>query len=105
MKLKLCKIRVSFTRNINVLNYQYTLGNVLVLQSECVKDLEAHIDCKLILIIMLIFLFSHAVKLLGLIRAMAFSFSTMASLPMLYFALVRSKPEYTSVAGNSYGLQ
>jgi hypothetical protein len=58
MKVKLCKIRVfSFTRYIIVLNYQYTLGNVLVLQSDCVKNLEVHIVCKLIFIIMLIFSF------------------------------------------------
>jgi hypothetical protein len=40
-------------------------------------------------------------KLLGLIRTLIFSFSTIDSLLMLYFALVRSKLEYTSVASNS----
>jgi hypothetical protein len=47
------------------------------------------------------FLFSHALKLLGLIRTIAFSFSTMYSLLVLYFALVQSKLEYASVARSS----
>jgi hypothetical protein len=42
-------------------------------------------------------------KLLGLIRTVTFSFSTLDSLLMLYFALVKSKLEYASasVACNS----
>jgi hypothetical protein len=53
-----------------------------------------------IFIIMLIF-FSHAMKLLGLIRTLTFSFSTVDTLLVLNFALVRSKLEYASVAWNS----
>jgi hypothetical protein len=43
----------------------------------------------------------HALKLLGLIGAITFSFSTIDSLLMLYFALGGSKLEYGSVAWNS----
>jgi hypothetical protein len=38
---------------------------------------------------------------LGLIRTVTFSFSTLESLLILFFALVRSKLEYASVARNS----
>jgi hypothetical protein len=45
-------------------------------------------------------LFSHAMKLLGLIRTLTFSFSTIDTLLMLHFILVRSRVEYGSVALN-----
>jgi hypothetical protein len=40
-------------------------------------------------------------KLLGLIRTHSFSFSTLDSLLVLFFVLVRSKLEYASIAWNS----
>jgi hypothetical protein len=41
-------------------------------------------------------------KLLYLIHSITFFFSTLDSLMMLYFALVRSKLEYETVEGNYY---
>jgi hypothetical protein len=91
---------VSFARETNVLNYQYRHRNYFILQTDYIKDLGVHIDCKLHFR-HVDFLVSHALKLLGLIRTITFSFSTIDSLLMLYFALVRSKLEYASVAWNS----
>jgi hypothetical protein len=59
------------------------------------------IDCKLHLHSHIDFLFPRALKVLRLIRKRTFSFSTSDSLLMLYFALVGSELEYTSVAWNS----
>jgi hypothetical protein len=66
-----------------------------------ITDLGVHIDGELRFHRHVGFLLSHALTLLGLIRTITFSFSTIDSLLMLYFALVRSKLEYASVAWNS----
>jgi hypothetical protein len=90
---------ISFTRRKNVLNYQYKLGNSFILRTDCIKDLDVHIDCKLQFHRHVDFLFPHAMKLFGLIRKIAFSFFTTDSPLMLYFALVRSKLEYALLLG------
>jgi hypothetical protein len=51
----------------------------------------------LLLFIIIGYLFSHAIKLLGPIWTVTFSFSSLDSLMMLYSSLVRSKHEYDSV--------
>jgi hypothetical protein len=102
MKSNLSKIRViSFTRKSNALNFPYRLGNSVIQRTGCVKDLEVYFDSKLYFHQHVDYLFSHALKLLGLIRKINFSFSTIDSLCMLYFALVRAKLEYDSVVWNS----
>jgi hypothetical protein len=92
MKPNFSKIRVIyFTRKTNVLNYQYRLGNSFILRTDSIKkDLGVHIVCKLHFHHHIYFLFS-----------LANFFSTIDSLLMLYFALVRSKLECASVAWNS----
>jgi hypothetical protein len=95
-------------RKMNVLNYQYRPGNSFKLRTDFIKDLGVHINCKINFHCHVNFIFSLALKLLGLIRTITFSFSTSDCLLMLYFALVRSKLEYASVAWNpvnDYGLQ
>jgi hypothetical protein len=87
--------------NIIIFYYQYKLGNSLILPTDCIKDLGVHIDYKLHFHHHIDFLSSLVMKLLGLIRTITFSFSTIDSLLMLYLILVRSKLEYASAVWNS----
>jgi hypothetical protein len=50
---------------------------------------------------MSIIIFSHCVKLLGLVHSITFNFSSLECMLRLYTALVRSKPEDASVVWNS----
>jgi hypothetical protein len=61
-------------------------------------------DCKLNFYQSFYFIFSHAIKLPGLIHAITLSFSTIDSLMILCLALVRSKPECALVAWNSVSI-
>jgi hypothetical protein len=74
---------------------------IIILRTDCIKDLGVYIDCKLHFHQHVDYLFCHAMKLLGLIHTLTFSFSTLNSLLMLFFALGKSKLEYASVAWNS----
>jgi hypothetical protein len=79
-------------------------GLVILLYCELIvriKDLGLHIDSKLHFHEHVDFLFSHTIKLLGLIRTIKLSFSSLDSLQMPYTATVRSKLEYASVVWNS----
>jgi hypothetical protein len=83
MKPNFIQIRViSFTSKPNVLNYQYRRGNYFILRTDCIKDLGIYIDCKLHFHHHVDFFILHAMKLLGLIRTLTFSFSTIDSLLM-----------------------
>jgi hypothetical protein len=75
-------------------------SQISVLRIDCIKDLGIHVKCKRRFHHHADFIFSHALKLLGLIRTMTFSFSTIDCPLMIYFALVRSKLEYAFVAWN-----
>jgi hypothetical protein len=67
----------------------------------CIKDLGVFLDSKLYFHQHVDYLFSDTITLLGLIRSITFSFSSLDSLMILYSSLVRSKLEYASVAWNS----
>jgi hypothetical protein len=59
---------------MKVLNYKYRFENSFVLQTDFIKGLSVDIDCKIHFLHHVDFLFSHAIKLLGLIRNLYFPF-------------------------------
>jgi hypothetical protein len=98
MKLNLSKTNIiSFTRKTNSIYFNYKLFNSLGARSQCVKDLGVLLDCKLYFHQHVNYIFSQSLKMLGLIRYITSSFSTLDSL-----LVVRSKIKYASVVWNSY---
>jgi hypothetical protein len=84
---------------MNVLNYDSEIP--LYFEEIFIRDLGVHIDRKLHFIRHVDLLFSHALKLLGLIGKITFSFSSLDSLLTLHLALITSKLEYASVSRKS----
>jgi hypothetical protein len=92
---------ISLSRKTNSILFNYKLCNNLVTCSQCVKDLGVLLDCKLYFHQHGDYILSQGLKMLGLIRYITSSFTTLESLLVLYSSLVRSKLEYASVDWNS----
>jgi hypothetical protein len=102
MKLNISKNHVIFfLKKTNILIYDYNILESSVTQADIFKDLGIFLDSKLHFHNHANFVFSHCIKLLGLDRNITFNFSSLEYMYILYFTLVRSKFEFTSVACNS----
>jgi hypothetical protein len=102
MKINIGKTTIiSFSRKTNSILFNYKLCSNLVTRSQCVKDLGVLLDCELYFHQHVDYIFFAGFKMLGLIRYITSSFSTLESLLVLYSSLVRSKFEYASVVWNS----
>jgi hypothetical protein len=88
---------ISFTRKTNSIHLKYFVKDVLILRAECMKDLGVMVDSKLYFHCQVDFVYSQALRTLGLIRLITYNFSSLDSLVVLYSALIRSKFEYASV--------
>jgi hypothetical protein len=66
-----------------------------------IKDLGVFFDSKLHFHNHVDYVFSECIKILGLIRFITYSFSSLECLYVLYFTLVRPRLEYASVTWNS----
>jgi hypothetical protein len=64
---------------------------IIIIITDSKLHIHKHVD----------YIFSQTIRLLGLIRPVTFSFSSLQSLLMLYCTLVRPKLQYASVAWNS----
>jgi hypothetical protein len=85
---------IYFIRKANVQNYQYGFVIFLTFRNCCINDSSVHIDCK-VYFENLDFFTCHETA--GVIRTFIFPFSTIHSLVLLWFALVRSELECASV--------
>jgi hypothetical protein len=72
-----------------------------ITHTDSIKDLEVFTDSKLRFHNHADYIFLQCIKLLGLVRTLTFSFSSLDCLYTSYFTLLRSKQEYASVVWNS----
>jgi hypothetical protein len=84
------------------LSYNYQLRRAIITLTSSIKDLGVFFDSKLLFHNHVNYIFFECIKLLGLIRSITYSFSSLESLYVLYFTLVMSKLEYASVVWDSY---
>jgi hypothetical protein len=102
MKLNISKTKViSFSRKTNILIYDYKLCQSSITRIDSIKHLGVFTDVKLHFHDHVNYIFSHCIKLLGLVRSIAFNFSSPECMPRLYITLVRSKLEHASFVWNS----
>jgi hypothetical protein len=98
MKLNISKTKViSFSMKANVLISDYKRCQTSIARTESIKDLgifihfHNHVN----------HIFSHCIKLLGLVSSITFTFASPECMHRLYNRLVRSKLEYMSFVWNS----
>jgi hypothetical protein len=104
MKISTLKTNIiSFTLITNGIHY---VDNLLIVRTDCVKDLGVMLGSKLHFhrYIDCLHVYSLTLKLPGLIRFITYNFSSLDCLKVLYTALVRSNLEYASVSWNNLTL-
>jgi hypothetical protein len=101
MELNIQKTKIiSFTCKTNSIHFKYSVKDVVILRAECVKDLGVVLHSKFYFHCHVDFLYSQALRTLGLIRFITYEFSSLDSLVVLFIAVIRSKIDYGSVVWN-----
>jgi hypothetical protein len=93
---------IYFTRNS--IHFNYFLGDLSIVRTDCVKDLEVMLDSKLHFHRHVDYLHSQALKLLQLLIFITYNFSSLDSLKVLHITLIRSKLDYSSLIWNNFTL-
>jgi hypothetical protein len=81
MEINIFRINIIFLLvNLTVSILNYCVGNLLIVRTDCVKDLGVVLDCKLHFHRHVHYLYSRGLKLLELIRFITYKFSSLHSL-------------------------
>jgi hypothetical protein len=91
---------ISFTRRTNSIHFKYHVKDVLILRSDSIKNIGVTLDSKQYFHYHADFVYSQALRTLGLICFITYNFSSLDSLVVLYIALIRSKLGVASVVRN-----
>jgi hypothetical protein len=85
MELNIQKTRIiSFMRKTNSVHFNYYVSNKIILHSDCIKDLGVMLHSKLYFHCHVDFVHSQALRTLGLIRYVAYNFSSLDCLVVLH---------------------
>jgi hypothetical protein len=79
MKINIFKTNYNFTCKTNRIHFNYYLGDPLIVRTDCVNDPAVTIDNQLHFHRCVDYLHTRALKLLGLIRFVAYHFSSLDS--------------------------
>jgi hypothetical protein len=80
MQLNIQKTKIiSFTRKTDSIHFKYFVKDVLILRAECIKYLGVIIDSKLHFHWRVDFVYSQALRTLGLIRFITYNFLRQSS--------------------------
>jgi hypothetical protein len=91
MELNVQKTKItSFSRKTNSIRFNYYVSGISILRTDCMKDLGVMLDSKLYFHSHVDYVHSQGLRILGLVRYIAYNFSSLDSLVVLYNALVRS---------------
>jgi hypothetical protein len=105
IKLNIHKTNIIyFTCKTNFVHFNYCVSTVLILRSDCIKDLGVTLDSNLYFHSHVNVVYSQAHRALGLIHYITYNFSSLGCLVTLHNALIRSKLDYTSVIWNNLTL-
>jgi hypothetical protein len=92
---------IAFSKKTSNLSCCYQVFQPTITRTDTIKDMGMFLASKLCLHNHISFIFSHCIKLLGLVRSVTSNFSSLECIFILYFTLVRSKVEYAFVSWNS----
>jgi hypothetical protein len=94
-------VQFPFLVKTNSIHFNCYIAKVLILCTECLKDLGVMLDSKLYFHQHFNNIPSQVLKLIKLIRFISINFSFLDKLKILYVAVIGSKLSFASVAWNN----
>jgi hypothetical protein len=92
---------ISSTRKTNRIHFNYYVGNVSNLRSDCINDFGVMLTGKFYFHYHVDFVHSQALRTLEFIRCITYNFSPIDSLVVIHNVFTGSRLEYASVAWNN----
>lgn len=88
---------MSYTRKFTPIEYQYSIENTTLARTQVIKDLSVLFDIKLIFKQHIRETYSSAIRMLGFVIRNTHDFDNQQVIFTLFYALVRSKLEYSNI--------